>query len=128
MERGAERSASPGVSVAIEWAVIEREWMDEDAVTLPVDLPALFVKYIVVFKQVFANIKVRAFNTVLGIFNDVADETNFQWKRIIHFQCLHEPIDAVAAKQAHERAAAREHIRERRDHLQDRRHRTPRQP
>ena len=82
--------------------VFAQVFLDENAVTLVVDLRALFIQHIIIFKQMLADIKVRAFHTGLRTFDDIADKAHFQRKRVIHLEAFHQSADLVAAEHAHQ--------------------------
>ena len=49
-----------------------------------------------------ADVEVGAFDAVLGVFDDVADEAGFQRERIVDLEALHQTADLFAAEEAHQ--------------------------
>ena len=74
-----------------------------DVVALLVDYLALVVGHIVVFKQLLANVEVARLHLALRRFDAACHDAGFNSLTIGHFQPLHDGLDAVAGKNAHQR-------------------------
>ncbi len=75
----------------------------EDVVALLVNHLALVVGHIVVFQQLLAHVKVARLNLALGAFDAAGDNAGFNGFAIGHFQAVHDRLDPVAGKDAHQR-------------------------
>ena len=74
----------------------------EDVIALLVNHLALIVGHVIVFKQLFARVKVARFNFALGAFNAACHHAGFDGFAFWHFEAVHDGAHAVARKNAHE--------------------------
>ena len=76
------------------WAAEDPAAGDEDAITLTINLRTLFIEYIIIFKQMFTHVEICTFDAMLGLFDDIANQTNFKRKRVINLEADHQIADA----------------------------------
>ena len=74
----------------------------DDVIALLVNDLALIVGHIIVFKQLFARVKVARFHFALRTFNAASDHAGFNGFAFWHFEPIHDGAYAVACKNAHE--------------------------
>ena len=73
-----------------------------DVVALLVNHLALVVGHVVVFEQLFTNIKVARFHLALRRFDAARHDASFNRLAIGHLEPLHDGFDAIAGKNAHQ--------------------------
>ena len=75
----------------------------QDVIALLIDHLALVVGDIVVLEQLLAHIKIARLHLALGAFNAAGDDTRLNGLALGHFQAVHDGLDPIARKNAHQR-------------------------